>query len=422
VADRLGPLRHALRARRGVAPDGGEPLPERVDATGPQCHGPAADELLATLSRRCETLAARQQEQLDRLADGLLGADEERAVRHLVYLARQVGRTGADLRVLAGRDTTQPGDRPRALVDVLEAAAAEVRGDRRVVVRRPPQLAVAPEVARDLVHLLADLLDTAASWSARSAGVGLTASRSQWGGAVVELDAPGPGMSPAQLHGVNSVLAEPDGVGTSRAPTGSVGLVVAGRLAARHGVTAEVHQGERGVAVVLNIPPGCLIELPAAAPVRALVEATREVTEPSPSPSPSPNRLPEPSVEEQWALFGRRPTADPPGRHAAAAGGGPHSRWFAPGDDAAAPAWASVGDAGWLAAGAVQAAAAPDVTTAGLPRRRRGARLLPGSVAPQPPQPPARGAASVRGRLDSYQRGLSRGRHALVEPDDHHPS
>ncbi len=440
MADRLGPGRRALWARREVLPDGNDPLPEPVDSAGPDCHGPAADELLATLSRRCEALAARQQEQLDRLADGQLGAEEGRVVRHLVHLARQVGRTGADLRVLAGQDAVQHGDRPRALLDVLEAAAAEVRGYRQVVVRRPPQLTVETEVAHDLVHLLADLLYIVASWSARGATVTLTAARSQRGGAVVGLDAPGPGMSPAQLRGVNAVLAGPGDAGTSTVPTGSVGLVVVGRLAARHAVTAEAQQGVRGVVAVVEVPPGCLSELTGVAPLRGVdtsdVAATREAPgvdvtgvdatalpsrEPSTLPliRPEPEPQPPPSVVEQWAeLFGRRLVADPPGRHAAPAGDNPHSRWFAPAEDAAAPAWVSVGDAGWLAAVAVQEAAPPDTTPAGLPRRQRGARLLPGSVAPGPQPVPVRSAESVRGRLDSYRRGLSRGRHALREPDE----
>jgi hypothetical protein len=80
--------------------------------------------------------------------------------------------------------------------------------------------------------------------------------------------------------------------------------------------------------------------------------------------------------------------------------------------------WASLGDQRWLATNA-RAAAAPEVagnTTAGLPRRRPGANLLPS--AHQTAASPAAVAAAklavnaevVRGRLGDYQRGLASAR------------
>jgi hypothetical protein len=80
--------------------------------------------------------------------------------------------------------------------------------------------------------------------------------------------------------------------------------------------------------------------------------------------------------------------------------------------------WASLGDQQWLAANA-RAAAAPQIagdTTAGLPRREPGANLLPSaaSAAPGAPAPSApfhqADADTVRGRLGSFQRGVSSAR------------
>ena len=87
--------------------------------------------------------------------------------------------------------------------------------------------------------------------------------------------------------------------------------------------------------------------------------------------------------------------------------------------------WASLGDQRWQAANA-RAAATPETagaTGAGLPRRRPGANMLPtaSTAAPSPAAPGHRtDAESVRGRLGSYQRGLSsarRARHLPSEPD-----
>jgi hypothetical protein len=63
------------------------------------------------------------------------------------------------------------------------------------------------------------------------------------------------------------------------------------------------------------------------------------------------------------------------------------------------------------------------LTTAGLPKRVPKAHLVPGSAAPReetpenpglPPLPP-RSAEAVRGRMSSFQQGVRRGRHALIE-------
>jgi hypothetical protein len=110
---------------------------------------------------------------------------------------------------------------------------------------------------------------------------------------------------------------------------------------------------------------------------------------------------------------------------------------------AAGNRWAALGDQRWVATNA-RAAAEPEVagsTGAGLPRRRPGANLLPSAVeaasgttetstTTQPGSPatvaPAQSAApvakpdpeNVRGRLGSYQRGLTSARRARHLPGD----
>jgi hypothetical protein len=108
--------------------------------------------------------------------------------------------------------------------------------------------------------------------------------------------------------------------------------------------------------------------------------------------------------------------------------------------------WAALGDQRWLATNA-RASAAPDTEgtlETGLPKRRPGANLLPSAasaaVNPVPPARPApdrlaaanrlqggpagqsdseqnaQDAATVRGRLGSYQRGLANARKARTTP------
>lgn len=90
--------------------------------------------------------------------------------------------------------------------------------------------------------------------------------------------------------------------------------------------------------------------------------------------------------------------------------------------------WTSPGDDGWLLAQALLEDKTPDSKTdAGLPKRVPKAHLVPGSAAPRheakettgeapaaPPLPP-RSADAVRGRMSSFQQGVRRGRHALID-------
>jgi hypothetical protein len=86
-------------------------------------------------------------------------------------------------------------------------------------------------------------------------------------------------------------------------------------------------------------------------------------------------------------------------------------------DGADAWVWDSETDERWRAAQAVFEGSGPtSYTTAGLPRRRSGRQLVPGSAAaPEVARTTGRDPAEVRGRLNSFQDGLRRGRHRTAQ-------
>ncbi|GDY30205.1 sensor histidine kinase [Gandjariella thermophila] len=124
--------------------------------------------------------------------------------------------------------------------------------------------------------------------------------------------------------------------------------------------------------------------------------------------------------------------ADANGEHTAGEQRGAHRRSEQqPADssaDARAAAWQSPADEGWQRAQALLNPINQGITSAGLPKRVPKAQLVPGSAAPRPqsqqpaPQPaaprapiPKRSPDAVRGRMASFQQGVQRGRHALIE-------
>jgi hypothetical protein len=84
--------------------------------------------------------------------------------------------------------------------------------------------------------------------------------------------------------------------------------------------------------------------------------------------------------------------------------------------DLSGAGWRFAADVGWHAANTVSTSTPVNFTSGGLPRRNAGEHLVPGSVAPAGGGPlrPNR-AEELRGRLGSFQKGLSRGRRSLAE-------
>ncbi|PRX51181.1 signal transduction histidine kinase [Prauserella shujinwangii] len=92
------------------------------------------------------------------------------------------------------------------------------------------------------------------------------------------------------------------------------------------------------------------------------------------------------------------------------------------GAPAGGPGWAFPPDDRWQAVQSVTEPAPTSFTPAGLPRRRRGERLLPGSANSQATaenRPRSeRDPADVRGRLSSFQQGVRRGRHRTAQASE----
>jgi len=210
----------------------------------------------------------------------------------------------------------------------------------------------------------------------------------------------------------------------------------------------------RPVVPMTSIPP---VAIPGAAPPASL-DGPTELDRPAPVLAGSFTEDATPIFDSISAWFATEPA---PGAVAAAAAGATGGR---PGGDeplvidlrdspatvgaSASPApgtpsrWAALGDQRWLATNA-RAAANPEIagnTQAGLPRRQPGANLLPSAVeaapgraataVPTASEPLAAGvvtgsapsagarpdADAVRGRLGSYQRGLTTARRARHLP------
>jgi signal transduction histidine kinase len=234
--------------------------------------------MFVNLSRRSQSLVERQLRLIDELEDREQDPDQLENLFKLDHLATRMRRNDESLLVLAGSESTRRWSAPVPLSDVLLAATAEVEQYTRITQTTVSNVSVAGHAVSDLVHLLAELLENATSFSSPTTNVVLTG-RAIRGGteAMIEIEDSGLGMTPEALADANERLAEPPIIDVSVSQR--MGLFVVSRLAQRHDITVQLRESPRGGVTALAWLPPSLIGnaggIPAATGPRSELGAGR---------------------------------------------------------------------------------------------------------------------------------------------------
>ncbi|MQT02165.1 sensor histidine kinase, partial [Streptomyces jumonjinensis] len=194
--------------------------------------------MFTNLSRRSQGLIQRQLSLISELESREADPDQLSSLFKLDHLATRMRRNGENLLVLAGEEPGRRWTRPVPLVDVLRAAASEVEQYERIELAAVPATEVAGRVVNDLVHLLAELLENATSFSSPQTKVRVTGHALPDGRVLVEIHDTGIGLSPEDLAAINERLASPPTVDVS--VSRRMGLFVVGRLSLRHGIRIQL--------------------------------------------------------------------------------------------------------------------------------------------------------------------------------------
>ena len=171
------------------------------------------------------------------------------------HLATRMRRNTDSALAIAGHDTPAHPPEPVTLVDVLRAAVSEVEQYDRVALDVQQGVSVNGSAAADTVHLLAELLENATTFSPRATQVTVSGRTARDGGSLISVTDAGTGIAEEELGQLNWQLAHP------RLPDTTVGqhmgFFAVAHLAARHGIT-----------VTLSAPPdggtSAEVHLPAA--------------------------------------------------------------------------------------------------------------------------------------------------------------
>ncbi|MFE5772368.1 nitrate- and nitrite sensing domain-containing protein [Streptomyces sp. NPDC056485] len=209
--------------------------------------------MFTNLSRRSQGLIQRQLSLISELESREADPDQLSSLFKLDHLATRMRRNGENLLVLAGEEPGRRWTRPVPLVDVLRAAASEVEQYERIELASVPGTDVAGRVVNDLVHLLAELLENATSFSSPQTKVKVTGHALPDGRVLVEIHDTGIGLSPEDLAAINERLASPPTVDVS--VSRRMGLFVVGRLSLRHGIRIQLRPSDSGGTTALVMLP-----------------------------------------------------------------------------------------------------------------------------------------------------------------------
>jgi HAMP domain-containing protein/anti-sigma regulatory factor (Ser/Thr protein kinase) len=232
--------------------------------------------MFVNLSRRSQSLVERQIRVITQLEQSEQDSERLANLFQVDHLATRMRRNSENLLVLAGHELSRRWGRPVGLVDVLRAAVSEIDQYERVALNVQAGIAVRREAVRDVVHLTAELVENATSFSAADHPVTIAAYVLNSGGALIEITDQGVGMKAEEMANANWRLDNPPMVDV--AVSRRMGLFVVARLAARHGIRVRLRAGQsRGLSALVWLPDEAITpENGSLGPLRSGSAASRD--------------------------------------------------------------------------------------------------------------------------------------------------
>jgi signal transduction histidine kinase len=224
-------------------------------------HG-SLNDTLAELSHRGQALMERQLRLLQHVEQGEPDPERLATLWRVQRIGSRMHRYSENLLVLAGHEPSGGVSQPVALANVIRAAAAELEEYQRVSVNAQPDVAVVGPAVNDVLHLLIELTENAASFSAADMLVDISGRILNSGGIVLEITDRGVGMTPKEREYANWRLENPPAANASIPKW--IGLLVVARLAARQGIAVRLQAAEFGGLTALVWLPDEILTGPAA--------------------------------------------------------------------------------------------------------------------------------------------------------------
>ncbi|RFS85020.1 HAMP domain-containing protein [Actinomadura spongiicola] len=273
--ERLPKLAEQIRAGRAPEPEPAPDVAYRIDeirqiaesfdraraavllaAEGEVAARRGISEVFVNLARRNQALLHRQLSLLDTMERRTEDPSELSDLFRLDHLATRMRRHAEGLVILAGRTAGRGWRRPVPLVDVVRGAVAEVEDYPRVQVQPLPRVALLGSAVADVIHLLAEVVENATTFSPPQSPVRVSG-QAVANGFAIEVEDRGLGMTEEAMRVANERLARPPEFDPS--DTAQLGLFVVARLAERHSITVTLRPSPYGGTTAVALIPGTIV-------------------------------------------------------------------------------------------------------------------------------------------------------------------
>jgi signal transduction histidine kinase len=217
------------------------------------------NEVFLNIARRSQTLLHRQLSLLDKMERREADPQELEDLYRVDHLATRMRRHAEDLVILAGAAPGRGWRNPVPVIDVVRGAISEVEDYKRVDIRTIAGSALVGRSVGDVIHLLAELIENAASYSPPHTRVQVTGQVLP-NGYAVEIEDRGLGMTPEAIEEANRRLIEPPDF--DPADSARLGLFVVAQLAQRHNIRVSLRASAYGGITAVVLLPGELVSGP----------------------------------------------------------------------------------------------------------------------------------------------------------------
>ncbi|MEV4098175.1 sensor histidine kinase [Streptosporangium saharense] len=227
----------------------------KVAAEQAQLRRDIAD-ILRNLARRTQSLVHRQLSVLDVMERREDDPQELRDLFRLDHLATRMRRYAENLLVLSGAAPGRAWRDSVPMIDVVRGALAEIEDYTRVDVLPLGEVSLDGRAVGDVIHLVAELVENAASFSPPYTTVQVSGYPVAHGHAL-EIEDRGLGMSQEDIDSANERIANPPELKLSG--NARLGLYVVSRLAERHEIRVTFKASPYGGTTVVVLLPQELI-------------------------------------------------------------------------------------------------------------------------------------------------------------------
>jgi signal transduction histidine kinase len=198
------------------------------------------------IARRSQTIVHHQLQVLDSAQRAVDNPDQLELLFQLDHSTTRERRNAENLIILGGGQLGRQWRNSVSLVEIVRSAVAEAEQYTRVTAARVPDVLVDGRAVADLIHLLAELIDNATSFSPPGSPIEVRGNP-VGKGVVVEVEDQGLGIETERREMLNKMFRDPPDFGlVALLDDPRIGFFVVARLAHHHGMRVSLSESTYG--------------------------------------------------------------------------------------------------------------------------------------------------------------------------------